>query len=52
MLSASFEFELKRYCVGPPEMQIACGVPTLAICDLNVPSPSNTWMRLLPASAT
>src|SRR6185295_6629094 len=52
MLSESFEFELYRYCVDPPETQIACGTPTLVICDLNVPSPSNTWMRLFPASAT
>src|SRR5947207_9529928 len=52
MLSGSFEFELYRYCVDPRETQIACGVPTFAICDLKAPSPSKTWMRLLPASAT
>ena len=31
-------------------MQSAVGVPTLANCDLNVPSASKTWTRLLPSS--
>jgi len=50
-LLAKFD-RVKLYFVAPPEMQMACGVPMFVICDLNVPSPSNTWMRLLPASAT
>ena len=32
-------------------MQSAVGVPTFRNCVLNVPLPSNTWMRLLPSSA-
>src|SRR5205814_2168728 len=31
-------------------MQMAEGVPTFAICSLGLPSASNTWMLLLPAS--
>ena len=36
----------------PGVMQIAVGVPTFVNCVLNVPLPSNTWIRLLPSSAT
>ena len=33
-------------------MHIVSGVPMLPNCDLKFPSASNTWMRLLPTSAT
>src|SRR5438034_483721 len=42
MLSGSFELELYKYWVAPPDTQIACGVPMPVICGLNVPSPSGS----------
>ena len=41
-----------KILMGPPETQMAMGTPTLVICDLNVPRPSKTWIRLFPGSAT
>src|SRR5688572_21738410 len=52
MFSGPFELELYRYCGELEVMQIACGDPIPLIWDLNVPWLSNTWMLLLPESAT